>query len=183
MIGRNRHIVAFIAAIGLLCASSIVFASTASATRCPGPNVGGTTIGWIEVDEKRVPLKAVKYAAGGELDPPASAAVAGVSSRHRPLLAKQGSTVIAWHVRFGPGCQGALNPLLNKKVGDTFDIVTIDGERQTYALVERRSIKRGAYQPEWFRTNGSPQVSLFTCSDLRNGRFQKTTALFAEPVN
>ena len=157
-------------------------ASPAQASRCPSETVGGKTIGWIEFDNVKVPLKSVTYPAGGALDPPASAEVAGVSARHQPLLARQGSTVIAWHVRYGKGCEGALNPLLKKKMGSTFAIVSNEGERQEYRLVDRAKVKRGRYKPEWFRTNGAPQVSLFTCSDLTNGKYRTTTALFAEPI-
>lgn len=162
--------------------SPLVTAPPASAASCPPASVGGPAVGWLEVDGARVPLKNVTYPAGGVLNPPATALAAGVSTRHRPLLAESGSTVIAWHVRYGRGCFGALNPLLDATMGSTFDIVTASGGRQTYRLVERTAVKRGQYEPQWFRTNGPAQVSLFTCTDLRNGRFAKTMALIAEPV-
>lgn len=174
---------ATVAALFVAASLGGVVPSAQAADACPPASVGGKPVGWIEFDGIKVPLKSISYPAGGELDPPASAKVAGVSSRHKALLSDQGSTVIAWHVRYGQGCNGALNPLLKKKLGANFDIVTPSGSRQTYELVERSTVKRGQYQPEWFRTNGSPQVSLFTCSDLRNGKFEKTTALIAVPVN
>lgn len=157
-------------------------APAAYASKCFGTDVGGKTIGWIEFDNLRVPLKQFSYPAGGKLDPPASAAVVGVSSRHQPLLAQTGTTVLAWHVRYGQGCSGALNPLLKKSIGSKFEIVAADGTRQAYELVERKSVTRGKYQPEWFRTNGPAQVSLFTCSNLRNGEFENTSVFLAEPV-
>lgn len=90
--------------------------------------------------------------------------------------------MITWHVRFGPGCKGTLNPILRRPVGSRFDIVTAGGVRRTYQLVDRQVVRRGRYQPAWFRTLGPRQVALFTCSDLRNGVYRRTTALFAEPV-
>ena len=172
-----------LALVGALVAVALALGvSPTQAKTCPSDRVGGKTIGWIEFDDVKVPLKSVTYPAGGALDPPASAEVAGVSTRHQPLLARQGSTVIAWHVRYGKGCSGALNPLLNREMGSTFDIVTRNGDRQEYRLVDKEKVKRGRYKPEWFRTNGAPQVSLFTCSDLTDGKFRTTTALFAEPI-
>jgi hypothetical protein len=169
--------------LAVLLAIGMPFASPAIAENCPGPSVGGKTIGWVEFDDIQVPLKRFTYPAGGVLDPPGSAAVAGVSARHRPLLSDTGTTVLAWHLRYGQGCNGALNPILKKRVGEKFDIVTLNGNRQTFSIVERADVARGQYLPEWFRTNGPRQVSLFTCSKLRNGRFVNTQALFAVPVN
>lgn len=155
----------------------------AQARECPPASAGGgRTIGWIKFDDVRVPLKEVSYPAGGVLDPPPTNRAAGLSARHRGLLATQGTSVITWHVRFGPGCKGTLNPILRRPVGSRFDIVTAGGVRRTYQLVDRKVVRRGRYQPAWFRTLGPRQVALFTCSDLRNGVYRRTTALFAEPV-
>ncbi len=176
-----RTLVPVALGIALLSASS-AGTHAAHAASCPPSTVGGKTIGWIEFDDVRVPLKKVNAPAGGELDPPATARAAGVTRQHQPLLARGGTTVIAWHVRYGKGCDGTLNPLLDKPRGSTFDIVTAAGMRETYALRSRTTVPRGAYRPEWFRSNGSPQVALFTCADPRGGKYQKTTALFAEPV-
>lgn len=82
----------------------------------------------------------------------------------------------------GSACNGTLNPILKKKVGSTFDVVTSEGERQTYRIAERDKVDRGDLQPEWFRTNGSPQLTLFTCSDLDRGKFRKTSVIVAEPA-
>jgi hypothetical protein len=172
----------FITSFTVAVAMTGVVVPKAQASKCPGTHIGGKTIGWIEFDDVRVPLKRFSYPAGGDLDPPPTAAVTGVSSLHRPLLSETGTTVLAWHVRYGKGCNGALNPILKRPVSSTFDIVTAQGERQRYVLVERTNVKRGKYKPEWFRTNGPAQIALFTCSDPRNGRFERTTALFAEPV-
>lgn len=162
---------------------SLGLAPAAHATNCPPSTVGGKTIGWVEFDDVRVPIKKTDYPAGGELDPPASNKVAGMSTRHQGLLSNVGSTVIAWHVRYGKGCNGTLNPILKKSEGDTFDIVTASGDRRTYELVDRETVKRGNYRNDWFRLHGDPQVTLFTCSDLRNGKFERTRVLVGVPVD
>jgi hypothetical protein len=162
--------------------SGLAWAPAAQAAPCPSEKVGGAPVGWIEFDGKRVPLKNLNYPAGGALDPPPSAQIGGVSTRHQPLLSSGGTTVIAWHYRFGPGCFGSMNPLVTKRVGSTFDIVSATGKKQTYKIVDRTTVPRGQYQPQWFSTSGAPRLSMFTCSDLRNGEFRKTSAIFAEPV-
>lgn len=168
--------------IAALLLGSLGLAPSVQAQKCPPATVGGKTIGWIEFDDVRVPIKKTDYPAGGELDPPASSKVAGMSTRHQGLLSNVGSTVIAWHVRYGKGCNGTLNPILKKSVGDTFDIVTAAGDRRTYELVDRESVERGDYEQEWFRLHGDPQVTLFTCSDLRNGKYERTRVLVGVPV-
>jgi hypothetical protein len=175
-----------LASVGLgvtaLLLGSLGLGPAAQAAECPPASVGGKTIGWVEFDDVRVPIKKTDYPAGGELDPPASNQVAGMSTRHQGLLSDVGSTVIAWHVRYGKGCNGTLNPILKKNEGDTFDIVTTSGDRRTYELVDRANVKRGKYEPEWFRLHGTPQVTLFTCSDLRNGKYERTRVLVGVPV-
>lgn len=163
-------------------AAVVLHAPSAEAKSCPSESIGGSPVGWIQVDDTKVPIKAVSYPAGGDLAPPATNKVAGVSTRHRPLLATQGTTVITWHVRYGEGCYGTLNPLLDKPVGSTFTITKKGGASEEYRITGQKTVMKGRYQPEWFRTQGSPQVSLFTCSDLKQGKFRKTTAIFAVPV-
>jgi len=176
----TRRLSALVIGIGLL-VGSLGLAPSAAAAKCPPDSVGGKAVGWIEFDDVRVPLKDTDYPPGGELDPPASNKVAGVSERHQELLSTTGSTVIAWHVRYGQGCMGTLNPILKKTEGDTFDIVTRSGERQTYRLTDKTKVKRGKYEPEWFRLHGAPQVTLFTCSDLKKGKYRNTQVLVAVP--
>ena len=152
------------------------------ARECPLSSAGGKTIGWIEFDDVRVPLKKVSYPAGGVLDPPATNKAAGLSTRHRGLQALRGTSVITWHTRFGKGCPGTLNPILGRSIGSEFDLVSASGARQTYRLVDRAVVPRGRYRPAWFRLMGPRQIALFTCSDFQDGGFRRTTALFAEPV-
>lgn len=162
--------------------AGLLIAPVAGAAQCPSKAVGGAPVGWVNVDDVKVPIKPVSYPAGGELAPPDSNKVAGMSTRHRPLLAKQGTTVITWHVRYGPGCDGTLNPLLDKKKDDTFTIVKKGGATQTYRIVSQTTVPQGKYKAEWFRTEGPPQLALFTCNDYRKGKFRKTTAIIAVPV-
>lgn len=166
----------------VLLGSTAVLASPASAAPCPSANVGGPAVGWVTTNGVRVPIKPVTYPAGGELDPPASAAVAGLSVRHRPLLAKSGTTVLTWHVRYGKGCDGALNGLMTAPIGSTFKVDKAGGGSVEYAISERVSVPKGAYRPEWFQLDGSPRLALFTCTGLKNGKYTKTMAIFADPV-
>lgn len=157
-------------------------APAVQAASCPSASVGGPAVGWITVGDARVPIKPVTYPAGGELDPPASALVAGVSKRHRPLLASKGTTVLTWHVRYGKGCDGALNGLMTVPLGTTFSVEKADGRTQEYAVTDRVTVPKGAYRPEWFQLEGDPRLALFTCTGLKNGKYTKTMAIFAEPL-
>lgn len=157
--------------------------TSAQARACPAASVGGAPVGWVILDGTRVPLKSVNYPAGGQFDPPPSNVVAGLSARHQPLLAKHGTTVLSWHVRFGAGCEGILNPLMTKPMGSTFTVENEIGARQEYKLTDRVTVPKGAYRPEWFQLDGNPRVALFTCTDLKQGKYRKTMAIFADPVS
>jgi hypothetical protein len=163
--------------------ATVLQAPSVSASPCPSDSVGGKPVGWIEVDGTKVPIKPVSYPAGGELAPPRSNKVVGLSTRHRGLFASSGTTVLTWHVRYGEGCYGTLNPLLDKPEGSTFTVTDKSGVSKQYVITGQKTVPKGRYQPEWFRDQGSPQLSLFTCSDLRQGKYRKTTAIFAVPVD
>lgn len=152
-------------------------------TRCPSSKVGGQPIAWITVDGVTVPIKRVTYPAGGVLAPPPSAKVAGLSSRHARLDADRGTSVLTWHVRYGPGCDGDLNVLLGKRPGDTFTVRTVDGDTTTYRIDREVTVPQGRYPTAWFDQSGPHRLALFTCDDLRNGKFTKTTAIFATPMS
>ncbi len=152
-------------------------------TWCPSSEVGGEPIAWITADGVTVPIKRVTYPAGGVLAPPASAKVAGLSARHAGLDAKRGTSVLTWHVRYGPGCDGDLNVLLGKRPGDTFTIRTVDGGSTTYRIDREVTVPKGRYPGAWFDQSGPHRLALFTCNDLRRGKFTKTTAIFAAPVS
>lgn len=174
-----RRVLIAVVAVSL----AVIAAPTAAQARqCPSASVGGASVGDVTLDGKRVPIKVVHYPAGGVLDPPASAAVVGISARHRALLSKSGTTVLTWHVRFGAGCDGALNHLMDKPIGSTFTLSDVKGRSREYAISERHSVPKGEYDPAWFRVTGDPQVLLFTCTGLKNGKYRKTMAIIAMPV-
>jgi hypothetical protein len=173
------------ALLGLISVSMITLAAptTATAAECPPASVGGKPVGWVELDGVRTPITRVNYPAGGVLDPPPSNQVVGLSARHRALLSATGTTVLTWHVRFGAGCPGTLNLIMAKPLGATFRLSDAKGESREYRIVERRVVPKGDYDPAWFRVNGAPQVTLFTCTDYRNGAYRKTLAIIATPVD
>ena len=84
----------------------------APAKVCPPASVGGKAIGKIVVGQVTVAIKSVRMSADGSLDSVASARVASVVREWQPLNAKTGTTVLLWHSRFGVGCDGTLNVLL-----------------------------------------------------------------------
>ena len=92
----------------------------ATARRCPSSAVGGRTIGRVSAAGVSVPVKRTWYPRHGVFMPAHSAKIAGVSTRHQPLNATEGTTVIGWHVRWNAGCPGALNGLISKQVGYQF---------------------------------------------------------------
>lgn len=167
----------------VLCAVPLALPAQAQAARCPSANVGGRTIGWVELDGDRTPIKSVSYPAGGVLDPPASNQVAGLSARHRSLLATAGTSVLTWHVRYGEGCPGSLNPIMAKPVGSDFSLVDASGRSIRYVISEKVTVPKGDYDPSWFRTNGPRQVTLFTCTDFKRGEYRKTMAIIATPAD
>ncbi|MFM8154695.1 MAG: class F sortase [Actinomycetes bacterium] len=149
---------------------------------CPSAAVGGAPVGSITVEGRTVPIKRIDLAADGSLTPPASNKVAGISNDHAALDAQRGATVITWHVRYGPGCDGTLNNLLTAPVGSTFTIKAVNGESVEYRISERVSVPKGDVKASWFSAAGPHRLTLLTCSGLKNGRFTQTTYIGAEPV-
>ena len=172
------------ALLGLISVSMITLAAPtpATAAECPPASVGGKPVGWVELDGVRTPITRVNYPAGGVLDPPPSNQVVGLSARHRALLSATGTTVLTWHVRFGNGCPGTLNPIIDAPVGSEFTLTDSKSRSRTYVITEKHTVPKGRYDPAWFRSNGSPQVTLFTCTDLRQGVYRKTFAIIATPA-
>lgn len=161
--------------------SSIDAGRVRTPVTCPSPLVGGEPIAWITANGVTVPITRVSYPRGGVLEPPPTNQAAGVSARHASLDSTMGTSVLTWHVRYGPGCDGALNGLLRMREGDTFTIRTKAGTTR-YEISGRADVAKGDYRPSWFGQAGPHRLSLFTCSDLRNGEFTKTTAIFAKPA-
>lgn len=148
---------------------------------CPGV-VGGPTVEWITVAQVTVPIKAVSMTESGVLAPPDSAKVAAVSTRHASLDAATGTSVLTWHARFGAGCDGDLNVLLDQPTGSTFTITTLDGQATRYRITDQVSVAKGRHQAAWFAQTGPRRLTLLTCDGLTGDRFTRTAAIFATPL-
>ena len=173
--------VAIIAAIAVA-ASLFSWAPAAQARTCPSASIGGPAVAVVNLGGKSVPVKPVTYRQGGPLDPPATNQAAGISTRNAPLSAKKGATVITWHVRYGYGCDGALNPLITMPIGSTFTVGAIGKPAQTYKISSRVTVPKNGLKPEWFSKTGPHRLVLFTCTDYRGGVFHKTLTIIANPV-
>jgi hypothetical protein len=171
-----------IAAVTAMIASMIVWAPAAEAAKCPPATVGGKTVANVNVNGKVTPLKSITYRRGGPLDPPHTNKAGGLSRRNAPLHAKRGATVITWHVRYGPGCNGTLNALTKMPMGSTFTVGAAGKDHQTYKLVRRETVKKGVIKKRWFDPNGPHRLVLITCNDLQGNYFAKTMAMVAVPV-
>ena len=117
--------------------------ASAQAATCPPASVGGRTVAVVAVDGRRVPVKAVTFVDGGALNPPATNRAAGISIRNKPLGAKRGASVIIWHVRYGPGCPGALNTLTTMPLGSTFTVAKVGRTPTTYEIAAREMVTKG----------------------------------------
>lgn len=180
MVSGRTLAVSLVSAVALVMTG--VIAPAGHANPCPSASVGGPAVGTITVGDVVVPITPVSYPPGGTLRPPDTALAAGVSTVNAPLDATIGTTVMAWHVRFGRGCRGALNPLLGQPVGATFAVQARGSESREYRITQRREVPRGSYPRAWFNPLGPHRLALFTCGDLRYEKFHSTIAIFAEPV-
>jgi len=180
--GATRLLTVTIAVLAVVMTTVAGPVPVAYASPCPPASAGGESIAWITVGDERVPIKPVTLSRTGALDPPPSNRVAGVSVRHAPLASPTGTSVVTWHMRYGQGCPGRLNDLVDLPIGSTFSVETKDGSTTRYAITGREVVPRGSHRAEWFDQRGPRRLSLFTCAGLMNGRFTKTLALFAEPV-
>lgn len=160
----------------------VVTSTSAQAASCPPASVGGRTVAEVTVEGRTVPVKAVSFVDGGPLSPPATNRAAGISVRNRPLEATKGSSVIVWHVRFGPGCPGALNALTTLPLGSTFTVAKVGRTPTTYQIAAREMVTKGTVKRSWFRNGGLRTLVLITCADLNGGVFRGTTAVIAVPV-
>jgi hypothetical protein len=89
---------------------------------------------------------------------------------------------MAWHVRYGKGCPGTLNTLLDLPIGSSFTVTANGSTAREYRITERFEVPRGKYKRKWFTPVGPHRLALFTCGDLRYEKFHSTIAVFAEPV-
>jgi hypothetical protein len=141
----------------------VVNFSPANAAACSDPSKDGKTIGKIVVGSTSVDVKNINYPAGGELDPPKSPLVAGVSLRHKQLSSLDGTSLIVWHINYD-GCQGKLDVINNKPKGFLFTIVDETGKSRKYKIDTKTVVVKGTYKPEWFRLNGPRQLVFVTCT-------------------
>lgn len=153
-----------------------------TANGCPTSAVGPRAIGSISLAGVAVPLKPVAIPASGVFTPLGSAAVASVSRAHQPLSAKQGTTLIAWHNTYGRNCDGALNVLLQKRIGDTFKLRSASGAVTTFRIKTIGTVAKGAYPDKWFRMTGPRQLVLMTCANLLRGQYMSNKVYIAVPV-
>jgi len=174
-------------ALGLAaCSAAVLWSSPAHAavrsSHCPPASVGGDPVGSLTIGDAVVPIVPVTYPAGGLLTPPPTNRAIGLSTRHKSLFAAQGTSVLTWHVRYGQGCPGTANALLAAPVGSTFQIAGRDGVPRSFRIDARDVVPLGEYPKRWFVQSGPHRLALFTCTDLRDGVFHKTVAIFASPV-
>ncbi len=157
-------------------------APVASAAKCPSGNADGKTIGNIKYGSISVPVKSVTYPVSGELDPPVSPLVAGVSALHNPLSAKAGSSIIVWHIS-NEGCKGKLNPLVKSKKGAKVSITDEKGTKKIYKVTDNLSVPLGSYKAKWFRLDGARQLVFVTCGGkVVNKHFTRNLIVIAVPA-
>jgi hypothetical protein len=157
-------------------------APTASAAKCPAGNSDGKTIGTIKVGSLAVPVKSVTYPLSGELNPPISPLNAGVSARHNPLEATEGSSIIVWHINY-KGCVGKLNPITESKVGAKFSVVDEKGATRSYKIASKTTVPLGDYKTDWFRLDGPRQLVFVTCGGkVVKGHYTRNQILIAVPT-
>jgi hypothetical protein len=154
----------------------------ASAAKCPPTDIDGKTVANLFMGKSKVEIKRVDYPKSGVLDPPKSPRFAGVSIRHQPLSAVQGSSIIVWHVSYH-GCKGRLNMLSEAPLNTKFSVVDEKGGNSEYQVVKNFKIKKGAYEADWFRLNGSRQLVFVTCTGkVVNGHYTQNQILIAIPT-
>jgi hypothetical protein len=159
-----------------------VGALPASAAKCPPTDMDGKTVANLFVGKSKVEIKRVDYPKSGALDPPKSPQFAGVSIRHQPLSAVQGSSIIVWHVSYH-GCKGRLNMLSEAPLNTKFSVVDEKGGNTQYQIVKNFKIKKGDYEADWFRLNGSRQLVFVTCTGkVVDGHYTHNQVLIAIPT-
>ena len=173
-----------ISLITLLSVISSIFIglNQASAATCPPLDVDGKTVANLFIGKSKIGIKRVDYPKSGVLDPPKSPQFAGISIRHQPLSAIQGSSIIVWHVSYH-GCKGRLNVLSEAPLTTKFSVIDEKGVSTQYQLVKNLKVPKGQYKPDWFRLNGSRQLVFVTCTGkVVNGSYTQNQVLIAIPT-
>ena len=174
-----RRVVAVV--VGAL-VGSLLTVAPAEARTCPPATTGGPTVAEVTVGTRTVPVKRVTFRDGGVLHPPATNLAAGLSARNQRLSAKKGASVITWHVRYGPGCEGALNSLITLPLGSTFTVGAVGKTPRWYTIVKRETVPRGELKGSWFSQRGRKRLVLITCTDYVGGVFRRTIGITAVPI-
>lgn len=166
----------------ILVSSVFTGSSASSAASCPPTDIDGKTVATLNMGKSKVEIKRVDYPKSGELDPPRSPLFGGVSIRHQPLSAIQGSSIIVWHVNY-KGCQGRLNIITAAPLNTKFTIVDEKGVKTQYQIVKNFSVLKGKYQADWFRLNGPRQLVFVTCNGkVVNRHYTHNQILIAVPT-
>lgn len=181
-VGRWLRVGAASLACLLLATLPATAAAPQAAKACPPASVGGKAVGKIVVGPVTVAIKRVHQGADGSFDSVPTNKVASVVAEWQPLTAKSGTTVLLWHSRFGVGCDGALNVLFDKKIGDTFVVIDGNGVRRSYEIAAINTVAKGKYWDSWFQWDGARQLTLVTCTGLINGKFTQNFVITALPV-
>jgi hypothetical protein len=177
-----RKVLTSLIALVLLIATTCIGISSASAAKCPPTDIDGKTVANLFMGKSKVEIKRVDYPKSGALDPPKSPQYAGVSIRHQPLSAVQGSSIIVWHVSYH-GCKGRLNMLSEAPLNTKFSVVDEKGGKTQYQVIKNFNVKKGAYEADWFRLNGSRQLVFVTCTGkVVDGHYTHNQVLIATPV-
>jgi hypothetical protein len=168
--------------IVLLMLTSWIGISPASAAKCPPTDVDGKTVANLFMGKSKVEIKRVDYPKSGVLNPPKSPKYAGVSIRHQPLSAVQGSSIIVWHVSYH-GCKGRLNMLSESPLNSKFLVTDEKGEKTQYRIIKNFKVNKGAYEADWFRLNGSRQLVFVTCTGkVVDGHYTQNQIVIATPA-
>lgn len=172
-----------IAALLLALVSSFIAVPSAyAASNCAPLELGNKAAGEIQVGSMVVDVARISYKPGGEVLPPSSPLIAGISILHQPLKATMGSSLIVWH-DYWSGCYGSLNVLATKKPGFKFVVRDETGKKRVFAISKILTVKMGDYKNEWFSLNGPRQLIMVTCTGkLVGGHKVFNKVVIANPV-
>lgn len=156
--------------------------SVKSMNACKLASPGAKQLGSIQVGGTTVPLLSKAMHKSGGFTPHNAIGVASVSSSHRGIDAKTGTTFIAWHRTYGSGCNGKLNAILDKRVGDTFALTSSAGKATQFRITAVYTIAKGKFAQRWFRNSGPRQVVLMTCANLIKGKYVGNKVIVGVPL-
>jgi hypothetical protein len=155
---------------------------TANAASCRPISTNTKTMGSMIADGISTVVKSASYPAGGVFDPPESPLAIGLSTRHQPLSASEGSSLLVWHVNYN-GCQGKINFITKKKVGYKFTMIDELANLREYQISSIQTVPVKKYKAEWFRLSGQRQLVFVTCAGkVVKGHHTQNLVIIATPV-